>query len=191
MNPTAPTRTIQLLNFVLFQLVWFAAIIAAGHGYPVWGTASVLVVIGWHLAVSARPSQEAVLVLLVTVLGLAIETATNSRGYIAFASGQPVPWLPPHWLVALWANLAIALNVTMRWLKRRPWLSAALGAIVGPLSFLSGVRLGGGAFVERTPALVMMAITWAIAMPILMWLSDRFDGVAVPAPHLQPKAVRA
>ncbi|CAN5343280.1 DUF2878 domain-containing protein [soil metagenome] len=178
----APTRTVQLLNFVLFQIAWFAAIIAAAHDCPGWGTASVIVVIAWHLAVSARPAQEAILVVLVSLLGLVIETLTNSRGYIAFASGQPIAWLPPYWLIALWGNLAIALNVTMRWLKGRAWLSAALGAIVGPLSFLSGVRLGGGTFVEMVPALIMMGIAWAVAMPIVMWLSDRFDGVAVPAP---------
>jgi hypothetical protein len=80
-------------------------------------------------------------------------------------------------MVALWGLLGIALNVTLRWLKHRPVLAAVLGAVAGPLSFLSGVRLGGAAFVDRTPALVTLACTWAVLMPVLMALSDRFDGV--------------
>ena len=76
--------------------------------------------------------------------------------------------------------MAIALNVTMRWLKTRLWLASILGAVAGPASFVSGVRLGGAHFNHAVPALVMMACTWAVLMPTLVWLSNRFDGVVVP-----------
>ena len=99
---------------------------------------------------------------------------------MTYASGQPVATLAPYWMVALWGLLAIALNVTMRWMKGRYLLAALLGAVVGPASFVSGVKLGGAQFIAMTPALVTMACTWALLMPALVWLSMRFDGVAVP-----------
>jgi hypothetical protein len=163
----------------VFQSAWFAAVLGAAHDVPLWGTAAVLVALAWHIGVSARPRQEALLIFWVCVFGFGIETASAIAGNIVYTSGHPINWLPPYWMVALWGLLAIALNVTMRWLKHRAWLAALLGAIVGPISFVSGVRLGAGHFVDQTPALIWLAVTWAAAMPVLMWLSDRFDGVRV------------
>ena len=179
-HPVAPTRGIQIANFVIFQAAWFAAVLGAAHHIPLWGTAGVIAAVAWHLGVSARPAQEARLVAIVCVIGFVVESATAIQGHVAYPSGQPVSYLAPYWMVALWGELAIALNVTMRWLKRRPWLAAVLGAIAGPSSFAAGVRLGGARFIDATPALVTLALTWAVLMPALMWLSNRFDGVAVP-----------
>lgn len=178
-SATRPTRTVQIANFVVFQAAWFAGVLGAAHQVPLWGTACIVAAIGWHLAVSERPAQEAQLVALACLIGFVIESAVVLQGHIAYPSGQPDPHFAPYWIVALWGLLAIALNVTMRWLKKRWWLAALLGAIAGPMSFAGGVRLGGAQFVDATAALVTMACYWAVMMPALMWLSDRFDGVAV------------
>lgn len=178
-----PTRAVQLSNFVVFQLAWFAAVLGAAHGMPLAGTACVAAAIGWHLCVSARPAREARLVALACLAGFAIETAVVLQGHVAYPSGQPVAQLAPYWMVALWGLLAIALNVTMRWLRPRPWLAAGLGALAGPLAFASGVRLGGARFVDAQPALLTLALVWAVLMPALVWLSVRFDGVSVPEPQ--------
>jgi len=177
-----PTRTIQFTNFVVFQAAWFAAVLGAAHRSPLWGTAGVVAAIAWHLAVSARPAQEARLVGIACLIGLLVESANAWLGNVAYPSGQPDPHFAPYWMVALWGLLAIALNVTMRWLKGRYWLAALLGAVAGPASFASGVKLGGAEFMHAGPALVTMAFTWGLLMPALMWLSMHFDGVAVPEP---------
>ena len=176
----APTRRLQIANFVVFQAAWFAAVLGAAHRIPLWGTACVIAAILWHLGVSARPAKEAKLIALACALGLVVETIVAMQGHVAYPSGQPVAWLAPYWMVALWGEFAIALNVTMRWMKRRLWLAAVLGAVAGPMAFASGVRLGGAQFIDTTPALVTLACAWALAMPLLMWLSNRFDGVSVP-----------
>ena len=179
--PAAPTRGIQVANFVVFQTAWVAAVLGAAHDVPLWGTAAVAAAIGWHLAVSARPAQEARLVALACVLGFVVETAAVWQGHVSYPSGQPFATLAPYWMVALWGLLAIALNVTMRWLKPRLWLAALFGAVGGPMSFVGGVKLGGAAFVHETAALATMACVWALLMPALVWVSNRLDGVAVPA----------
>ena len=86
-------------------------------------------------------------------------------------------------MVALWGELAIALNVTLRWLKRRPLLALVAGAVSGPLSFLGGVRLGGARFVDEPAALVTLACMWALLLPLVLWISDRFDGVTAAPAH--------
>ena len=177
-SANASTRRTQLINFVLFQAGWFAAVLGAAHLHPLLGTTCVIAVIAVHLLMSARPVQEFRFVAIVSAVGFAFETTVALQGHIAYPSGQPVAWLAPYWMVALWALLATAPNVTMRWLKQRFVLAAVLGAVCGPLSFLGGVRLGGASLIDAAPALLTMACAWAILMPAMMWLSDRFDGVA-------------
>jgi len=173
-----PTRTMQLLNFVLFQAAWFAGVLGAAHDMPLLGTMAVVAVIAWHIVVSARPAAEAKLVAAALAIGALFETFCAQLGQVTFTSGQPEPHLAPYWMVAMWGLLAIALNVTMRWMKRRWLLAAALGAIAGPMSYAAGVRLGAATFIHATAALTTLAIAWAVLMPTMMWLSDRFDGVA-------------
>ncbi|MGJ7520650.1 DUF2878 domain-containing protein [Variovorax sp. LT1P1] len=175
-----PTRAVQWTNAVLFQCAWFAAVLGAAHDRPLLGTACVAAVIAWHLAVSARPAQEAWLVALLCLIGVVVESAIVRQGHVAYPSGQPVASLAPYWIVALWGLLAIALNVTMRWLHGRLLLAALLGAVLGPLSFSSGARLGGAQLLHPTEALTTLAVVWAVLMPLLVILATRFDGVAVP-----------
>ena len=175
-----PTRAVQWTNAVIFQCAWFAAVLGAAHHRPLLGTACVAAVIAWHLVVSARPAQEARLVALLCLIGFVVESAIVRQGHVAYPSGQPVASLAPSWIVALWALLGIALNVTMRWLHGRLLLAAVLGAVLGPLSFSSGARLGGAQLLHPTEALVTLALVWAVLMPVLVMLATRFDGVAVP-----------
>jgi len=176
--PPRPTRTMQILNFVLFQTAWFAGVLGAAREMPLLGTLVVAAVIAWHVVVSARPATEAKLVASALAVGAVFESFCVQLGQVAFTSGQPEPRLAPYWMVAMWGLLAIALNVTMRWMKKRWLLAAVLGAIAGPMSYAGGVRLGAAHFIDATAALATLAIAWALLMPLMMWLSDRFDGVA-------------
>ncbi len=176
----APTRARQLANFVIFEAAWFACILGVAHGQPLWGTGAVVAAIAWHVAISARPATELALVALMCAIGLVAESLALAQGHVAYPAGQPVAWLAPYWMVALWGELAIALNVTLRWLKGRPFVALALGALFGPLSFVGGVRLGGARFIDEPAALITLAFMWAVLMPLAVWLSNRFDGVAAP-----------
>ena len=168
----------QLANFAVSQLAWFAAVLGAAQQHPMAGTLCVLAAIGWHLAVSARPAREARLVLLTCLVGAVLETWVVRQGHVAYPSGQPFVEWPPYWMVALWGLFAIALNVTLRWLRGRPWLAAALGAAAGPMAFAAGARLGAAQLLHPVAALVTLALLWAVALPILVRLSVQFDGVS-------------
>ena len=179
----APSLARRLVNFAVFEAAWFACIYGVAHGQPAWGTAAVVAAIAWHVAISARPATELALIVILCAIGLVAESLVVEQGNVAYPAGQPVAWLAPYWMVALWGEFGIALNVTLRWLKRKPWLAALLGALFGPLSFLGGVRLGGARFVDEPAALVTLVVMWAALMPLVMWLSDRFDGVVPSADH--------
>jgi hypothetical protein len=178
-----PSRGRVLANFVVFEAAWCACILGVARGQPLWGTAAIVAAVAWHVAISARPATELALVGVLCAIGLVAESAMVALGHVAYPCGQPVAWLAPYWLVALWGEFAIALNVTLRWLKRRPLLAAALGAAFGPLSFLGGARLGAARFIDEPAALVALAAMWALLMPLVMAASDRLDGVTLRADH--------
>lgn len=176
-RPGVPSLAHRLANFAASQAAWFAAVLGAAHGHPVAGALPALAVVGWHLAISARPGAEARLVLAATALGAVFETTMLATGLVAYAPHPGPAGLPPGWLLALWAVFAATLNVTLRGLRGRPALAALLGAVAGPAAFSSGVRLGAAHFVDPTAALAALAVGWAIAMPVLMALASRWDGV--------------
>ena len=182
-DPHGPSRGRALANFIVFEAAWFACVLGVAHGQPAWGTAAVVAAIAWHLAICARPATELALVGALCVVGLVAESVMVALRHVAYPGGQPVAWLAPYWLVALWGEFAIALNVTLRWLKPRPLLAAALGALFGPLSFLGGVRLGAARFIDEPAALTSLAVMWALLMPLVMAVSDRLDGVTLRPHH--------
>ena len=179
----APSRGRVLANLAVFEAAWFACILGVAHGWPLGGTAALLAAIAWHVAISGRPGTELALAAILAAIGLVAESAMVALGHVAYPAGQPVAWLAPYWMVALWGEFSIALNVTLRWLKRRLVLASLLGAIFGPLSFLGGVRLGGARFVDEPAALASLAAMWACLMPLVMAVSNRFDGVTARPSH--------
>jgi hypothetical protein len=99
----------------------------------------------------------------------------------AYQGGQE--WYVSHyWIVAMWGLFATTLNVSMSWMKNRVLLAVAMGAIGGPLSYLGGAKLGAMSFNEPLAAILALGFAWALAMPVLMRIATRFNGVSESAP---------
>jgi len=80
--------------------------------------------------------------------------------------------------VTMWMLFGTTLNLSMGWLKGRPMLAAVFGAIGGPASYIAGQKLGGIIFLDYFAAVLALAIVWAIAMPFLLALSTKLDGMS-------------
>lgn len=166
-----------LLNFLIYYAGWFACILGPAWGYPWTGTAIAVVLIACHLALARRRGDEATLMLWAMGVGLVVDTAQIALGALRFPVGSLVAWLPPPWLVVLWAQFAGTFHFSMSWLKGRPWTAAAFGAVGGPLAFYAGQRLGVVEFAPSVwPSLLSLAVAWAVAMPLLLGRAARQDG---------------
>lgn len=159
----------KLVNFVLFQLGWFACILGAAHGYVSWAVLFCLAVAAFHLWQSSEPMQEGMLLLKILALGIFADTLLLQTGSLVFESKGLVPSLSPIWMWSLWVILGCTLNESMSWLRGRYVLAAVLGAITGPLSYLAGVKLGAATWGNETQAIVLLGLIWATAMPLLFW----------------------
>ena len=76
----------------------------------------------------------------------------------------------PFWMVALWINLAATINFSLSWLKTRYVVASLLGAIAGPLAYSAGAMIGA-ITINSIDALIIISIMWAVAMPLLFWIS--------------------
>mgnify|MGYP006314445723 CR=1 FL=1 len=171
-----------VINFVAFQLGWFACVIGAANGLPWAGSLVVLAVVALHLARVRRLLPELRLIGVAMALGLLVDSLLLATGWLSYPSGNWLsgPWgsyLAPYWIVAMWALFATTLNVSMGWLRGRPLLAVLMGAVGGPLSYLGGEKLGGIELIAPVAALSALAVAWAVAMPLLMLAAERLDGV--------------
>ena len=163
----------KLINFVLFQLGWFACILGAAHGYVAAAVLFCAAVAIFHVWQSYDRIQESMLLLKIGLLGIAADTLLLQTGSLVFESKGLLPSLSPIWMCSLWIILGCTLNESMSWLKGRFVLAAVLGAIAGPLSYLAGVKLGAAQWGDETQALVLLGIIYAIAMPLLFWWAGK------------------
>jgi len=170
-----------LVNFVAFQVGWFACVFGAANGMPWAGLLVVGLVVGLHLVLADRAGQEMILILLALLAGLIFDSLLVLSGWLRYAGESPLAGLAPYWILAMWALFATTLNVSMSWLKNRPGLALILGAVFGPLSYIAGQRLGALEFVDIRAGSIALAFIWALAMPLLMFAATRFDGTRRPA----------
>ncbi len=164
-----------VVNFIAFQIGWFAAVLGAGHGMPWLGVVIVPLVLLLNLVLSADWRQELIVALAAAVMGFAVDTGLVAAGVFA-----PVPFLVPRpfsppWMVMLWVNQATTLNSCMAWLRGRYLTGALFGAIGGPLAYLGGAKLGA-ASLPSTNGLVILGITWAGAFPALLAVAEFVRG---------------
>ncbi len=166
----------MLLNFLAFQLGWFACVLGGAHGLPWLGTLAAMAVVAWHLVRTPDRRGEARLIVIACLIGLVWESLLTFQGLLAYPSGVLLAGTAPHWIIALWGLFATTLNLSLRWLQGRWWLSALFGAIAGPLAFYAGSRLGAVSFSDPAAAMVWLAVGWGLLTPLLMGLAQRFDG---------------
>ncbi len=168
----------MLINFAAFQIGWFSSVLGAAKQMPWLGPVAFLVVLAIHLRLARRPQFEICLVIACGVIGLIFDSVLVAAGWVTYPSGLFSDLLAPYWIVTMWMLFGTTLNLSMGWLKGRPLLAALFGAIGGPASYLAGQKLGGIVFLEFVPAMIALAIGWAVFMPILMALAARFDGMS-------------
>ncbi len=169
-----------LVNFLAFQAGWFSCVLGAAYGYPLIGPVAVLLAVCLHLMMAYQPRKELALVLLAAVIGALFDSLLLRTGWLTYPNGILWAGTAPYWIVAMWLLFATTLNVSLRWLRERYLIAALFGLIGGPMSYYAGAKLGGLTFINMQAALSALAVGWALITPLLVWLSERLDGMQRP-----------
>jgi len=171
-----------VINALVFQIGWLCCVLAGAHHLPWLGTLAALLIVSRHVATASVPRFELLLILTAGTIGAVWDSLLVYAGWLTYPSGILVDGTAPHWIVAMWLLFATTLNVSLRFLKQRLLLAAALGAIGGPLAYFAGYKLGGVQIADFPVAMTALAAGWCVFMPLLMRLSERLDGFSpVPA----------
>lgn len=171
---------IVLANFAIFQVAWLSSVIGGAQEMPWLGPLAVLVAIAVHLRNARKPFEEIILLLSCAVIGAGFDSALVTSGWVSYKSGQFSAYIAPYWIITMWVLFGTTLNVSMRWMRGRPFVAAVFGLLGGPAAYLAGQKLGGIILVDQAMALIALGIGWAVIMPVLMRLSEVFDGMPGP-----------
>ncbi|MFM0597682.1 DUF2878 domain-containing protein [Paraburkholderia dilworthii] len=165
------------LYFVVCQAGWFVCVLSAARGAGWLGMLFAGCAVVWHLTRVPEPRREARLLAATVCVGMIWESVLVYAGLLVYPSGTVIDGCAPYWMSALWALFAIQFNVVFAWLRARPVLAAVLGALAGPLSFRAGAALGAVHFNRPLAAWIALALGWAVLLPALLQLAQRWDGV--------------
>jgi hypothetical protein len=119
------------------------------------------------------------LILACTAVGLVFDSLLLATRWVSYPNGEWLPGMAPYWIVAIWLLFATTLNLSMGWLKGRLPLAVMLGALGGPLSYIAGEKLGAMRLENPEAALIALAVAWAIIMPVLSLLAQRWNGFSI------------
>ncbi|HMM68154.1 MAG TPA: DUF2878 domain-containing protein [Dokdonella sp.] len=175
------------INFIAFQLVWFAAVGGAGHGYWWAGPVALVAFVAWHLRRDVRARGDFRLMWIALALGFGTDTLMAAARLSEYASAVPPAPLAPFWILSLWAGFALTLNHSMRWLTARPLLLVPLAAVIGPTSYFAAGRVWGAVTIVAPAgiALGVLGLCWFVAMSVLCVAARRLgrapdDSIPLP-----------
>lgn len=165
------------LNFILFQLCWFACVLGGAQNQPFLGPLAVLFSMILQLFLFFPQWQrELMLWLFVGILGTLADSLLMWFGIFRFPVSSPLPWSYPIWMTTLWVLFATTLHASMQWMSERYWLSSFFGLLGGPLSYYAGFRCQAILFHPNLEfALSCIGLFWALMMPLLLKISHLFS----------------
>lgn len=177
----APAIALAMIvqNAMLFQIGWFACVLTASNNLAWLGSLAAAGILIIHLSRAFDFRMEIKTIVLITAMGTLWDSILMQTQFYQFSHGILIAGIAPYWLIALWALFASTLSLSLRWLKHRKLLASALGFIAGPVSYYAGHRLGAIEFSNTTMALMLTAIGWAVILPLVLMISERFDGFRI------------
>jgi hypothetical protein len=164
-----------LINFLGFQIGWFACVLGAANNKEFIGMFIALVIVIYHVVSQADLINELKLVLSAVAIGLFWETWVLNLNILHYPSHPEIAFLAPYWLIMMWALFGTTINLSMGWLKGHWVLAMLMGAIFGPLAFVAGEKLGAVVFLDSTLSMITLAIGWGLLMPLILWLAERIN----------------
>ena len=168
-----------LLNAILFQLVWFVCVLAGN----VWAVVATLVFLVLHHVYFMHTRREWRLIVAFLALGVVIDGSLFQLGLflpnvdtLVQADNSLTAWFPPVWLMCLWVSVATLFVHSLAFLRARYVLSALMGTTGPVLSYFAGANLAGIGLAEPVwLTLVVVAIVWALVLPLGFWLSEKWS----------------
>ena len=158
-----------MINFLIFQTAWLVAILASAHGWTLVSILTISIATFLNLRLLGNYAVNVRLVLLAIILGIVVDSAAIYLHVMSFPLNDWWPsLLAPIWMTGLWALFASTLNGYLKWMLSYPSWASLSAAILGPLAYIAGEKLGALEFISSDYKLIYLALLWLSAMAILL-----------------------
>lgn len=171
----------KILNFILFQALWFTCVLTGASGNWGWAYLAVIIVLSIHFtALTVNLKRDLKLVLFAVGWGIFSDSILAVLNFTGFTTdfGGALGWISPPWMVLLWVGFALTLFGCMEWMRENALLQIAFGAVGGPIAYLAGTKLGA---LELGPSAfysyLAIGLMWGIAMPLLYYAGKQMSSV--------------
>jgi hypothetical protein len=171
------------LNALLFHALWVVCVVATESQTLL----ALGIVIVLHQLFFVSMKREWLLIALVSIIGISLDNLILNTQIIQFNTGTseaPVHFIGriPLWLACLWVGFSMTLMHGFYWLATKPFLSAALGLLVVPVTYYTGARLSDAVIVGPTwHYLLREGLLWAAVLPLSMQLATLIELSNSPA----------
>jgi hypothetical protein len=165
-----------ILNFILFQIAWFACVLSAANAKPWLGVLITAVILAWHLYQSKNLSSELKLLVYTVMIGALLDQVLVSFNLVNYSYHGWHQSIVPVWILALWLAFSTTLNMSLGWMQTRYFVGFIFGMIGGPLAYLAAEKLGAVIITSQLSYLVL-AIGWATITPTLLYIARRVNAV--------------
>ena len=102
----------RVINFILFQLAWFACVLGAAKAMPWAGVGVTFIILCWHFYRAKQAKAEITLMLAALFIGAVFDQSMLTLQLIEYQAHGWSSWLVPVWILALWLAFASTLNVS-------------------------------------------------------------------------------
>jgi hypothetical protein len=166
-----------IINFVVFQIAWFACVLGAAHGMPWQAFLFVLIAVFSQLMLNnINLKNEILLIALIAIIGAIFDQMIINHQLILYQSHGWNNAIVPIWIIGLWIAFASTINLSLRWLRDYPLVAILFGAIGGPLAYLGAEKLGAVTLSITPDSIIALAVGWGLLMPIILKIAQKFDG---------------
>lgn len=163
-KPAGITETLWF-NALWFQSTWFCTVLGRDEWLPL-----AFAMIALHLWLVRDVWRELLILSTIASIGIAVDASLSYGDFFQFSNGALVPL----WLCCLWLAFATTMTRSLAWLGPHPLWAALAGAVVIPLNYWAGQRLGAVDFPQPLAlTLVVMGTTWALLLPVMYRLAAR------------------
>lgn len=161
----------RFINSALFYIGWGICLDSASRGDGYVGIMSVLAIIVYQLARSAKKSADLCLIIGLAIIGPVTDYFYDFFGIVHYSHGDPFQlFLPPLWIASLWALYAVNVGL-FSWFENRKIIAALFGGGGGAASYWSAMKLGAlQPLFPLSFTLGIIGLVWAFIFPFSMAL---------------------
>ena len=164
-----------IFNISGFYFCWWISIFGAANNYFFIGPFFVMFFLMLHFFYVINQKKEIIFILICFFIGLLVDTFFLRFDVIDYKGYLPDNFnIAPLWVISLWMCFGSSISHSFKWVKGNYFFMSILGAVSGPLIYVSATKLEVLYFNYAIYInLISVSIAWGLFLPLVVYISDK------------------